>query len=59
MTITIDVSSLTIGFFIGYAVVATIFLIGSLNERWSVGFSEGFRAGLKTARHEVVDEVDK
>ena len=38
--------SILIGFFIGYAVIATIFLLFYFSEKWHNGFSEGWKVRL-------------
>ena len=49
MTITIHVCSFVLGFFAGYAVIAALFLWLAFSERWSNGFSEGWKAGREYA----------
>ena len=49
MTITIHVGSLILGFFVGYAVIAAVFLWLAFSERWSNGFCEGWKAGKEYA----------
>ena len=50
MTITIHVGSFVLGFCVGYAVMAAIFLYLSFSERWSNGFGEGWKAGKEYAK---------
>jgi hypothetical protein len=45
MTISLDLASLAIGFVIGVVCVMVIFGFYYFDERWSDGFSEGFRSG--------------
>ena len=58
MTITIHMGSMLFGFFLGYVVIATIFLcIGYFSEQWDSGFSQGYNAGYKVRKsEEVTDE---
>ena len=49
MTITVHVGSFVLGLFVGYAVIAAVFLYLAFSERWSNGFSEGWKAGKKYA----------
>ena len=53
MTITIHVGSFMLGFFVGYAVIAAIFLWLAFSERWSNGFSEGWKAGKEYAEKKM------
>lgn len=47
MSITIHIGSLLLGFFIGYAVIAAVFLAISFDNRRSEGFSEGWKCGCE------------
>ena len=53
MTIIIHVGSFVLGFFVGYAVIAAIFLHLAFSERWSNGFGEGWKAGKEYAEKKM------
>ena len=53
MTITIHVGSFMLGFFAGYAVIAAIFLYLAFSERWSNGFSKGWKSGNEYAEKKM------
>ena len=53
MTITIHIDSFLLGFFVGYAAIAAIFLYLAFSERWSHGFGEGWKAGKKYAEKKI------
>lgn len=51
--------SILIGFFIGYAVIATIFLLFYFSEKWHNGFSQGWEAGKKFAEDKMKEKEGK
>lgn len=53
MTITIQAGSFVLGFLVGYAVIAAIFLWLAFSERWSNGFGEGWKAGKEYAKKKM------
>ena len=58
MTVTIHMGSMLLGFFLGYVVIATLFLyIGFTDTQWDKGFSDGYKVGCKIRRsYEDKDE---
>ena len=60
MTITIHIPSMVIGFFIGYIVIAVIFMAFIHGEQWDIGFSAGWDAHKKhTEKDEEEMNTDK
>lgn len=58
MSVTIHIGSMLFGFFLGYVVIATIFLcIGYFDKQWDIGFSQGYDAGYKVRKSEEKKEV--
>lgn len=49
MTITIHLLSLLLGFFLGTVLVTSIMLWVFFDERWSIGFTNGWECGKKYA----------
>lgn len=57
MTITIHIGSFLVGFFVGYAVIAALFLFLAFSKRWDAGFSQGWDCGKRFAEKEMKEKV--
>ena len=55
----IHMPSVLIGFFMGYVVLATVFLMIGFGDRWHTAFSTGWDCGKKYAEDRAKEKREK